>query len=232
MNRTLNVIRMQFVNRQTFVWLPVIILAGAFAVTLAVYAIIHSATGGTDGMYGGGAQAPLWYFMIVGVYALTLSFPFSQAMSVTRREFYLGTLITAALTSLIMALVFVVGGLLEVATDGWGMNGFFFSLPWLWEAGPAAAGVFYFVVAMFFFVIGFWGATIYKRFGPMGLTVALVGVAVVLLGVIWLITHTGSWPTVWEAAVSAGPLGLTLWGAVLTAALAASCFPMFRRLIP
>ena len=231
MNRTLPVIRMQLVNRQTFVWLPLIILGSAFVITLAVYAIIHNATGGTDGMYGGGAQAPLWYFMIVGVYALTLSFPFSLAMSVTRREFYLGTLLTAAMTSLIMALVFVIGGMIETVTGGWGMRGYFFRLDWLWEAGDVVAGLFYFVIAMLFFVIGFWGATLYKRFGPMGLTIALLGVAVVLLGLVWLITATASWVAVWETVVGAGPLGLTLWAALLTAVLAVSAFPMFRRLV-
>lgn len=232
MNRTLRVVRMQLVNRQTFIWLPLLILGGAFFVTLAVYGIIYSATGGTDGMYGGGAQAPLWYFLFVGVYALTLSFPFSLAMSVTRREFYLGTLLTAALTSLGMAIVFVIGGLIEDATGGWGMRGYFFRLDWLWEAGPAVAGLFYFVLAMFFFVIGFWGTTLYKRFGPMGLSILLIGVAAVLLGVIWLLTATGSWVAAWEAVVAAGPLGLTLWLAALTAAMALTAFPMFRRLVP
>ena len=57
----------------------------------------------TGPKYGGGAQAPLWYFDVVGIQALTLTFPFSQAMSVTRREFFLGTLLTAAFTSSILA---------------------------------------------------------------------------------------------------------------------------------
>ena len=32
---------------------------------------------------GGAASAPLWYFMALGIGALTFTFPFSQAMSVT-----------------------------------------------------------------------------------------------------------------------------------------------------
>ena len=34
---------------------------------------------------------------------MTLTFPFSQAMSVTRREFFIGTLLTAILGSLELA---------------------------------------------------------------------------------------------------------------------------------
>ena len=55
------------------------------------------------------------------------------------------------------------------------MNGWFFGLPWIWEAGALGACLLNFVVAMLFFVIGFWAATIYKRFGGSALTVVLVG---------------------------------------------------------
>ncbi|TFV84620.1 hypothetical protein E4V99_06100 [Microbacterium sp. dk485] len=230
MNRTLRVIQMQLVNRQTFIWLPLIILGGALAVSLAIHAILRS-SGVEVNMYGGGAQAPLWYFLAVGVYSLTLSFPFSQAMSVTRREFYLGTLLTAGLTALIMAIVFVLGGLLEIVTGGWGINAYFFRLDWIWEPGAFAAGLFFFTLAMLFFTVGFWCATIYKRFGPMGLTIALLGVGVVLLGVLWLIGQAQAWGEVFGWLATQGSLSLTLWGLLLTAVLAASAFPMLRRMV-
>ena len=40
-------------------------------------------------------------------------------------------------------------------------------LPWIWESGPVGALLFNFVVAMLFFVVGFWAATIYKRWGTL-----------------------------------------------------------------
>ena len=56
MNRTFNVMRMQLVNRQTYVWMPLIILGGSFVLSLMIYALIP-----TDApKYGGAAQAPLW----------------------------------------------------------------------------------------------------------------------------------------------------------------------------
>jgi hypothetical protein len=231
MNRTLNVVRMQLVNRYTYIWVPMLVLTGALLITLAIYAIIYNA-GVRSPMYGGGAQAPLWYFGVVGVQALTLTFPFSQAMSVTRREFYLGTVATAAATAVALAVVFVIGGLIELATGGWGMQGYFFHLPWLWEAGPLGAGVAYFAVAMLFFVIGFWAATLYKRFGSMVVTLVLIGAAALLVAIAWLITVTGSWPTVWEGIMAMGALGLSLWGLVLIAVLAVSSFFSLRRAVP
>lgn len=231
MNRTMNVIRMQLVNRQTYLWVPLLILAGSLLLTLAVYGALSS--GGVDGpKYGGGAQAPLWYFAVVGAQALALTFPFSQAMSITRREFYLGTLLTAALTSAILSALFVVGGLLEEATGGWGLNGYFFYLPWVWEAGPAAAAVVFFTLAMLFFAAGFWGATIYKRFGPTVLTASMLTVALLLVGLLWLAARFDAWAEIGAWIAGQGALGLSLWGLVLVVVLAGTSYLTLRRATP
>lgn len=231
MNRTLNVIRMQLVNRQTFVWLPLIILGGSFAITLLIYGILISS--GIDGpKYGGGAQAPLWYFLAVGVYSLTLSFPFSQAMSVTRREFWAGTLLTAVLTAVILGVVFVIGGLVEQASGGFGLNGYFFYLPWIWEHGPLAAGAFFAIITMLFFVLGFAMATVYKRFGPLGLATTLVGLALLLVGALFAIARANAWVTVFTWFAAQGALSLALWSLVLTAVLATATYGLLRRATP
>ena len=231
MNRTLSVVRMQLINKQTYIWIPLIILGGAFAIALAVYAILWG-SGIDEPKYGGGAQAPLWYFLAVGVQALTLTFPFSQAMSVTRREFYLGTLLTAAVTSAILAGIAVVGGLVEIATDGWGVNGWFFGLPWIWESGAIGAFLFNFVVAMLFFVVGFWAATIYKRFGATWLTIVLVGVGVLFVLGLWVVGRLNAWAALFEWFAEQGVVSLSLWGIVLGVVLAASAFVTLRRAVP
>jgi hypothetical protein len=228
MSRTLNVVRMQLVNRQTYIWIPLIVLAGALLLSLAVYALIPS-----DGpKLGGGAWAPLWYFLVVGVQALTLTFPFSQAMSVSRREFYLGTLLTAAITSTILAAIFVVGGYIESATNGWGMNGWFFRVDWVWESGPLGAALFHFVNAMLFFVTGFWAATIYKRFGGVWLTVVLVGLGALFVLALFVIGRLEAWTQVFTWFATQGAVGLALWGVVVIAALAAIAFATLRRAVP
>jgi hypothetical protein len=230
-NRTLSVVRMQLINKQTYIWIPLIVLGGALTLTLAVYGILASS--GVDGpKYGGGAQAPLWYFLAVGVQALTLTFPFSQAMSVTRREFYLGTLLTAVLTSAILAGIAVLGGLIELATGGWGMNGWFFRLPWVWASGAGGAFLFNFVVAMLFFVVGFWAATIYKRFGGTWLTIVLVGVGALLVLGMWTVGRLNAWDALFEWFATQGIVGLSLWGVILGAVLAASAFATLRRAVP
>ena len=228
MNRTLSVTRLQFVNKYTFVWLPLIILGASFAMSIIIFALIPY-----DGAkYGGGSQAPIWYFFAVGIMSLSYTFPFSQALSITRREFFFGTMLAAVGTALILGAVFVVGGAIEQATGGWGLNGYFFYLDWVWRAGPLAAGAFYAACALLLFVIGFLGSTIYKRTGALGLTVVLVGFGLLLVAALWLIGRMDAWIPVgeWMAGLTVPSLIVgMLAGAVAVGAIA---FATLRRATP
>lgn len=202
--------------------------------SLAIYGIVVAALpdgAGTD-IYGYGSQAPLWYFGVIGVQALTLTFPFSQAMTVTRREFFTGTMLVALSSALILAIVFLVGGLIERATDGWGYRGYFFYLPWIWNQGPAAAALLYFMVASLAFIIGFWAATIFKRWGLTWLLVVAIGLAALLVLAAVIITQTESWGSVGRALAGAQPLYVALIGLGVSAVLAGISYLTLRRAVP
>nr|WP_314842194.1 hypothetical protein [uncultured Microbacterium sp.] len=228
MRRTLNVVRLQLINRQTFIWVPLIVLGAATLISILIYAMIPT----DEPKYGGGGQAPLWYFFAIGISALTYTFPFSQAMSITRRDFFVGTLLTAVLGSAMLSVVFLIGGGIELATNGYGINGWMFYLPWLWEAGPAGAFVVFFTLALFLFVLGFTGATIFKSWGPVVLTVISIALALALVGLVFLVTKLELWVVVGRGIGDLGALGLALWGLVVVAVLAAVSFLAFRRAIP
>jgi len=228
MLRVLKVVRLQLVNKQTYLWVPLIVLGGSLLVSILIYAMIPI----DQPKYGGGSQAPLWAFLFVGIQALTMVFPFSQAMSVTRRDFYLGTLITAMMTSVILGVVFILGGLFELWTDGWGINGYFFHLPWVWESGPIGAGFIYAVLTMLIFIIGFTSATIYKSWGPLVLLITSFALVLILLGLVFLVTRLELWGQVWMGILDLGALGLALWGLVAIVVMAGVSFLAFRRTIP
>ncbi|MCK2025847.1 hypothetical protein KZC56_06005 [Microbacterium sp. SSW1-47] len=226
--RTFNVIRLQLINKGTFIWYPLMILGAATIISILIYAMIPVDTP----KYGGGGQAPLWYFFAVGMSAMTLTFPFSQAMSITRREFFFGTMLTATLGSAIMGVLFLIGGGIEMLTDGWGVNGYLFYLPWLWDAGPLGAFVVFFTLALFFFVVGFTGATIYKSWGQLVLLIVSIGLGLILVGLVFLATRLDLWNHVGATIMDLGALGLAVWGLVITAVLTGVSFLAFRRTIP
>ena len=228
MSRVLNVVRLQLINKMTWIWIPLIILGGATALSIVVFAMIP-----VDGpKYSGAGQAPLWYFFALGLQALTLTFPFSQALSVTRRDFFLGTLSTAVLGSAALAAVFILGGWIEQATNGWGANGFLFRVPWMWQAGPFAVWLSYFALGLLLFLLGFTGATIYKRAGALAVTLTGVGVGLVLVGLFFAITRWELWRQVGEGIAALGVLGLAAWGLVAIALLAGISYLVLRRATP
>lgn len=232
-DRTRNVVRMQLLNKQTFVWLPLVILASSFVISMMIYGIIYFSVDEMDEpIYGGGSQAPLWYFLVVGIQALSFTFPFSQAMSVTRREYFLGTYATAVLTSATLAASFLVGGLIERATDGWGIDGYFYYLPWIWDQGPLVAVLMYFTIAMLAFAVGFWAATLYKRFGT--LVVVATGVAILLVIVLacLIVSFADGWPAVGRWLVDLRPISLVGIVFALDIVFAATSYATLRHATP
>ncbi len=223
--RILKVVRLQLMNKETFIWAPLLILGIAVVISYLIYLAVPS-----DGpMYGGGAQAPLWYFSAVAILALTRTFPFSQALSITRREFYLGTLLTAVLTAAALAVIFVIGGLIEQATNGLGTGGRMFYLDWIWVKGPLGAAFVYFSLAMLFFVIGYFFAVIFKGYGQIPMMTLIFGFALVLVGLIALVTWQSAWPDVWRTISNLGAVGLAAWGLLAAVVLAViGWFPMRR----
>lgn len=228
MSRIVKVARMQMLNRNTFIGVPLIVLGGAFALALVIIAMIPT----DEFKFAGGAPfAPIWYYIGAGIYGLTLTFPFSQAMSVTRREFFLGTILTAALSATCLAVLFVTMGYVEQATGGWWMNGGFFRIPGIWDAGPFVSAVVYFILVMLMFVIGFTCATVYRRWGVTVLVSILVGLALVLVGALFVVGRLDAWKPVFEALASIGTLGWAGIGLAVTIALSLVAERLLRRTV-
>lgn len=225
MKRIANVMRMQLVNRQTYIGTPLIILTGTFLLAVLVFLLIP-----TEELKfsGGAAIAPLWYFLVVGVQALTLTFPFSQAMSITRRDFHLGTLLTAVITAAMLAGIYLVISLIEAATGGWGVNGYF-TIPGVSGSELYVVALGYFVVAIVLFLSGYWSAALFKRWGTTVLTTVLIAIGLLLTAAALLTARFGEWDNAVNWVARQGLLGMSLWGLLLAAVLAAGSYLMVRR---
>ena len=225
MNYVSKVVRLQLVNRWTFIGVPLMVLGGSLLIVILLGLVIPN-----DGvMITGAAQAPLWYFIVVGVQALSLTFPFSQAMSVTRRDYFLGTLATFVLFSLAFGVVFLVLALIEQATNGWGVDTLVFAIPWLLNAGWLAVILSVAALAIVMFLIGLWMATIYKRWGTVVIVAISLGLGLVMVGVIALITYFQWWQAVLTWVVGQTPMSMAGWLLVLIVALSAGSFLTLRK---
>ena len=228
MNRVIKVARMQLINKWTFLGIPMVILVAAAAFTFAIWALIpREAVEGP--MFSGAAQAPMWYFLALGIQSLTLTFPFSQAMSVSRRTFYLGTLGLFALIALGYSILYYLLGLVETATGGWGFNGQLFALGWIADNHPLIQILFYFVAMVLLFMIGFWCATVYLRWKATGLLIAGIGFAVLLLGLLALVGLNDAWPQLGAWFASMQVLGLSIVLGLVCVVLAGGSYLTLRR---
>lgn len=228
MSRAVAVARMQLINKWAYVGTPLLILGSSFLLSLAIFALIPV----DEDKFGGGSQAPLWYFLVLGVQSMTLVFPFSQGLSISRRSFYLGTLGLFSLMAACMTALYLLGGVIESATGGWGVRGYFFKVPWVADGPWYATAVFFFVLMMFMFIIGFWFATIFKRWGPTGMLVAGIGSVGVLIGLAALATWLSWWASIGSWFAQQTPLSIGGWAALLCLVLAAGSYSTLRRAIP
>lgn len=229
MNRVVQVARMQLINRWTFIGIPLLILACSFAFTLAIFWLIRRSGGVDDVMYGGGAQAPMWYFLALGIQSLTMTFPFSLAMSVSRRTFYLGTVLLFGVSALALSVFYYLMGLVERATGGWWLDGRFFALDWVADNNGFIQVMFYFVLMLLLFMLGFWIATIYMRWRTSGMLVFFVGLALIVLGAVFYMTLGEKWGQFWSWAITWTAGGVVLWGGVVAVLLAGASYLTLRK---
>ena len=230
-HRALGVVRMQLINKWTFLGIPAIIISGSFLLSLAIWALIHDSMGVK---YSGAGQAVMWYFFGLGIQSLTLSFPFAQGLSVSRRNFFFGTVGLFTVLAAAISALYVVLGMIETATNGWGLQGQIFGLAWVADRSWAIRWFFYFILMMFLFLflLGFWAATVYKRWQTTGVLVMTLLAAVLLVGAVALITWQGWWTAVGTWVIALTPLSLGALALVLVLVLGGAAYLTLRRATP
>ncbi len=229
MNRAVGVARMQLINKWTYLGIPAVIIAGSFLLSVAIWALIPDSAGVK---YSGAGQAVMWYFFGLGIQALTLSFPFSQGLSISRRNFFIGTLSLFTLLAAVISGLYVVLGVVEGATNGWWLQGRMFGLAWVTGQTVFVQWFFYFVLMMFLFLLGFWAATIYKRWQATGVLVICLGIGILLVGAVALATWQGWWPAVGAWILTLTPLSTGLLALGLVALLGVGSYLTLRRATP
>jgi hypothetical protein len=238
--RILAVTRLHFVNKFQIVGLPLIILGSIFVLNLAIWYIIIESTGGptpqnlshTHLGYSGAVSYIFVYAMVIAVQAISRTFPFSLGFGVTRRDFYLGSVLAFVALSLGFAVVLTIMSVLEIATGGWGVGGRMFAPDYFTNSFWLLRFVMYLCAFLFVLFIGAAGATMFVRWRATGLTVFFVIIAVILVAAVAYFTLTHQWPAVGAWFTASGPIGVTLWTLVPAAIAGVVGFFVLRRATP
>ncbi|TXK17232.1 ABC transporter permease [Homoserinibacter sp. GY 40078] len=237
--RVWRIVRLLTANPWTTVWWPVLILTAIFLMTLSIWGLIRlnvpdvGAEGLPGTQYNGGISWIFVYMLVVAVQAINLSFPLALGYGSTRRAFLLGTGLTFTILAAAYALLLTVGSTLEEATRGWGSGGAFFR-PFYFatDAGPLAQWWIYFCWLAFFLFTGVYFAAVFVRWRAVGLTLALLLFAAVVIGAVALLTFTGGWGLVGDAIGTLGTVGSASVMLVPGLVAAAIGYGVLRRATP
>lgn len=195
MRRVVDVIRVQTVNLPRLLAWPLGVLLIAVAFNLALFGSIGDAAP-PEGRLTGALTS---IYVVVGVQyvqVMTQLFPFALGLGVTRRAFYTGTVVRVVLEALSYGLLLFLLGLLEGATDGWGVQLQFFSLGILHQDDPLARWLGYVVPFLAISAVAVFAGVVFQRWGQSGVLVATAASVGLLAGAVALVTWLRWWPAV------------------------------------
>ncbi|MGV1008363.1 MAG: hypothetical protein ACOYBY_07110 [Dermatophilaceae bacterium] len=197
--RLWRVVRLHLVAPSVLVGIPCLILASAWAVSMLIGVLVRIAagTGAGDSMrYSWAVLSPQWYLGVVGVQAIALTFQYALGLGSTRRDYWLGTLWVFGLVALGAGILFATLVQVEIVTGGWGLDIRMFDALWYgldgwWVDAYSTAALSFTVLAL-----GATAATVYMRWRMIGVVLTGLGLAVLLLGIVAVVTLTDTWPSV------------------------------------
>lgn len=224
-NILIKVARMQLADRTSLAALPWGVLAIAFAVSLAVAA---SFAGGHAQIPSGGLAAIYIVCCALGVQSVTHTLPFALALGVSRRSYFAGTALLAVGLAAVYGLALAVLGLIEGASDGWGVGLHFFRQAYILPGPWYLTWLTSLVVLALMFVYGMWVGLVYRRWNIPGLLG--FGAAQATVVAVWVIvtSRADAWPAVGRFFTTLSAAGLTGLLAALVVILLAGGYTTIR----
>ena len=230
--------RLQFAVPGNMIGVPALVFVAAWAIALGIVFWIHHSVGRTaeaaaEPIYTGASQATLWCLVFMAAYSATHAFPFSMALSYSRRVFVIGALLAFAALSAAFGAAVAIAAWVEEITEGYGIDAYNFALPILVDGpgGLLSAGLMAAMLSLMLMLAGFGFSIVYRRLGLALFWVVLLGLAVVLAVVAMLITVNEGWGAVGQWVTNQSALSLSGWLTLPAAVFAAVSYGMIRKTV-
>jgi hypothetical protein len=231
MNRVLAAARLHLIHPAMSLSIPWLVVGLSFAINMVVWHVTPA--GSDDGGFTGGVMALYVTVLILYVQAVTQLLPFAMGVSISRRTFYLGTALFAAVQSLVYGIAISALAAIEDATGGWGADMSYWA-PAPFEADNPVLQVFVSGAPLLAFAfVGIGMGVVHKRWGQLGTWGLILGSMVVLGGLAILITWLEAWSSIGSWFTDQSVLTLTVaLPLILAAVVAALSWGGIRRVVP
>ena len=227
--------RLQFAVPWSFIWLPMVIFVIAWAFGYGVLILVDSQIPdripAQEPLHAtGAAQATIWYLAFMAAYTASHTFPFSVALSYSRRVYLIGTYLTFLTVSIGYGVAAMIAYGIERVTNGFGHHMYIFGSPSFEDGGGIlGVGSVAAVVALFFMCFGFFWAILYRRVTIPILWAVIIGVILFVLIVLAMITMNDWWPHVGAWINEQNAFSLAGWGLLATVLLGVLNYVLIRK---
>ena len=222
------VARLHLVDRFSYTWMVWGLMAFIFAINVAIFAVIPLTQPNGDFT---GALISIYIFMaVIGVQAATKFLPFAFTLGVSRRTYYLGTVLLVVGLCLLYAVVLTVLWWVEGLTGGWWMQLHFFRVPWILDGPWYQVLITNFVLMTLVFVFGLWAGLIYRRFALIGSVVFFACLTMIVVLGVMIITWRGAWVAFGSFVANLDILGASGLVAVLAVLAGVGGYLTIRRI--
>jgi hypothetical protein len=211
-NQIINVMKMQ--RREAFMWfyLPWAILLGNLAISLIASLLFNP----EEVSINGGFSSIFIYMLIIGMITLGQTFNFTLGLSVSRKDYFTGTVLSVLAVCAIHSIVIVFMTVLEQWSSQWDGLAHFFTASSIHDGSIPAQLLFYITVFLNLYFTGFTLASLKRRFGGLTLTI-VVAVLFILLTATSIWGGAEEWRDISEFLTSQSAIELAPWSIPLTA---------------
>jgi len=233
MNRVLATARMHLAHPLVILGIPWMVVGISFAINLPIWALSDIGEQPGNENTTGGLASLYVTVLVVFIQAVTQMFPFAMGVSLSRRVFYAGTALVAAVQALGHGFALTVLDAVEHATGGWGVGLHFWAPGWLDVGNPALQVLVYALPMLGCAFLGIAIGVAYKRWGATGVWTLTLGTLVLLGGGAVVITGLNGWLEVGRWLTDQSVYAYTLLlPAVAAAILAGLSWAGLRRAVP
>lgn len=229
--------RLQFAVPTMLIGVPIMVFFVAWVIVVGIGASVRFMADGTaeDPIFTGAGSAALWTLGFMAAYSASHTFPFSLALSFSRRTFVIGAILAFAAVSLTFGLAASLVAWLERVTDGLGVDAYMFDLPFLTEGESGSIpllGVMAALLCLVIMLFGFGVVLLYLRMGLARLWTLILSVVLLVAAAAVLVTLSESWMSVWQWMAQQTVLTISGWLFLVAAVQSVGTYLVIRKATP
>ncbi|MDF2653097.1 MAG: hypothetical protein K0Q73_8902 [Paenibacillus sp.] len=223
MNRVASVMKMHGRDKWTWYIIPWVVLMSSFIINLVISFFVD------EPVVTGGIASIFIYMFVAGIITPAQTFPFALGMSVSRKDYYLGTSAMIVLASVLSAVMLFLLGLAEGWTGAWGSELHYFDLPYLSDGPLINRFTVPLVILLFMHYLGILIAATHKRTGRNGMFIASGILLLVFTFLGFLANYLNWYPAIFGWMVEQSAVDYTLWMLPLIVIFALASYLLLRR---